>query len=120
MAVRFYQVGDAGDLASQLITVLRSTELQRSMAQQNFAAGLEMTIGKVVRNYLRWFELNKCKKALANSPGYQEAWPGPVLAQKSGATDFRSPAEAENGIDIHGHESAARSPQPIDFVDPLV
>ena len=35
------------------------------MGRQNFAAGLEMTIGNVVRNYLRWFELNKYKKALA-------------------------------------------------------
>ena len=71
MAVRFYKMGDAADLANQLITVLKSQELQRSMARQNFAAGLEMTIGKVVRNYLRWFELNKYKKALADSPEYQ-------------------------------------------------
>jgi glycosyltransferase involved in cell wall biosynthesis len=38
MAVRFYRIGDARDLAHQLITVLRSPELQRSMAQQNFAS----------------------------------------------------------------------------------
>jgi glycosyltransferase involved in cell wall biosynthesis len=117
MAVRFYKVGNANDLANQLITVLRSPELQRSMAQQNFAAGLEMTIGKVVRNYLRWFELNKCKKALANSPEYQEAWLGPVLAAKRDATDIRASAE-EHNRESHSRE-AARTPQSIDFVDPL-
>ena len=37
------------------------------MALQNFAAGVEMNITQVVSNYLRWFELNKCKKLLRNS-----------------------------------------------------
>jgi glycosyltransferase involved in cell wall biosynthesis len=68
MAIRFYQVGDAAGLAQQLITILRSPELQQSMGRQNFAAGLEMTIGNVVRNYLRWFEVNRYKKELAMVP----------------------------------------------------
>ena len=74
MSMRFYKVGDAADLANQLITVLRSPELQRSMGRQNFAAGLEMTIGNVVRNYLRWFELNKYKKALVSRQLRKVAW----------------------------------------------
>ncbi len=85
MSVRFYKVGDASDLANQLITVLRSPELQRSMGRQNFAAGLEMTIGSVVRNYLRWFELNKTKKALMTAPGNNNSW-------------FRSLFSSSNGI----------------------
>ena len=68
MSVRFYKVGDASDLANHLITVLRSPELQRSMGRQNFAAGLEMTIGSVVRNYLRWFELNKIQEGADQLP----------------------------------------------------
>ena len=55
------------DLAEQLIAVLQSPELQREMAEHNFAAGLEMTITNVVGNYLRWFELNKCKRLLRDS-----------------------------------------------------
>ncbi|MGA2887811.1 MAG: glycosyltransferase [Terracidiphilus sp.] len=67
MAVRFHKKGDASDLAENLITILRSPELQRRMAEHNFAAGVEMMIGSVVKNYLRWFELNKCKKAIRNA-----------------------------------------------------
>jgi glycosyltransferase involved in cell wall biosynthesis len=67
LAMRFYNVGDAGDLAEQLTAVLRSPKLEHAMAQQNFAAGVEMNITQVVSNYLRWFELNKCKRLLRNS-----------------------------------------------------
>lgn len=62
MAIRFYKIGDAGDLTNQIVGILRSPELQRQMAEQNYAAGVQMTMGSVVRNYLRWFELNKCKR----------------------------------------------------------
>ena len=41
MAMRFYKVGNANDLADQLVSVLRSPKLEHAMAQQNFAAGLE-------------------------------------------------------------------------------
>jgi hypothetical protein len=34
------------------------------MAHHNFAAGVEMTMSSVVRNYLRWFELNRCKREI--------------------------------------------------------
>jgi glycosyltransferase involved in cell wall biosynthesis len=119
MSVRFYKVGDAADLAGHLITVLKSQELQRSMARQNFAAGLEMTIGKVVHNYLRWFELNKSKKALADSPEYQNIWVDPVLLRKNRAAKLRSSDEDQNIGNIHGREAAAGGRQSIDFVDPL-
>jgi len=66
MAVRFYKTGNADDLASQLIQILRSPELERSMAEQNFAAGLQMTMGNVIRNYLRWFQLHRAKRILFN------------------------------------------------------
>jgi glycosyltransferase involved in cell wall biosynthesis len=64
MAVRFYGVGDAEDLANQIVTVLESHELERQMAEHNFAAGVEMTMTNVVKGYLRWFHLDKCKKAM--------------------------------------------------------
>lgn len=67
MAVRFYETGNADDLAEQLITILQSQEIQHQMAEHNFAAGVEMTMSSVVRNYLRWFELNKCKKEIRNA-----------------------------------------------------
>jgi glycosyltransferase involved in cell wall biosynthesis len=67
MAIRFHKVGDAADLAEQLIAILQSPELEREMAEQNFSAGIEMTMTNVVANYLRWFELNKRKKELADA-----------------------------------------------------
>jgi glycosyltransferase involved in cell wall biosynthesis len=77
MSVRFHKKGDAEDLAEQLITILRSSEMQRQMAEHNFTAGVEMTMSSVVKNYLRWFELHKCKKAIRNAgtlPGPRRAW----------------------------------------------
>ena len=64
MAVRFYKIGDAADLAQQLITILASEDLQREMAEHNFAAGQKMTMSSVIREYIRWFELNRSKRAL--------------------------------------------------------
>ena len=92
MAVRFYETGDPADLASQLIAILQSPGLQRQMAQHNFAAGVEMTMTSVVRNYLRWFELNRRKKEIGDagilrdrrrrwlrSLGNRDGVPGPGL-----------------------------------------
>ncbi len=68
MAIRFYRTGDAEDLADQLVTILKSPQMQRQMAEHNFAAGIEMTMTSVVNHYLRWFELNKAKRAIKD-PG---------------------------------------------------
>jgi glycosyltransferase involved in cell wall biosynthesis len=67
MAVRFYKKGDAEDLADQLVAILQSPALQRQMAHHNFAAGVEMTMSTVVGNYLRWFELNRCKREIRDA-----------------------------------------------------
>lgn len=119
MAIRFYKVGDAQGLAQQLITILRSPELQRSMGRQNFAAGLEMTIGNVVRNYLRWFELNKHKKELANFPEERDAWLRSDLSRRNDALNGAASISREEKADGRNRESAAGNARPIDFVDPL-
>ena len=67
MAVRFYKRGDPDDLAEQFITILKSPELQRQMSEHNYAAGAEMTMTSVVKNYLRWFELHTCKRAMRHA-----------------------------------------------------
>jgi glycosyltransferase involved in cell wall biosynthesis len=66
MAVSFYKTGDANELAEQLIAILNSPELQRRMAESNYRAGVRMTMSAVIHSYLRWFELQKCKKVLLN------------------------------------------------------
>ena len=65
MAIVFYKAGDAADLAEKLLSVLQSSELQRQMSEHNYEAGVQMTMATVVRNYLRWFELHKAKRAIA-------------------------------------------------------
>src|SRR5580698_3307529 len=67
MAIRFHRVGDAAHLAEQLIAILESPELERQMAAQNYAAGIEMTMSHVVGNYIRWFQLNQHKRALTGA-----------------------------------------------------
>ena len=67
MATHFYRTGDASDLADRLITILQSPDLQVQMAQHNYAAGLQMNMASVVRSYLRWFELNKCKREILDT-----------------------------------------------------
>jgi glycosyltransferase involved in cell wall biosynthesis len=77
MAARFYKKGDAEDMADQFIAILKSPELQRQMGEHNYAAGVEMTITSVVKNYLRWFELNQCKRTMRRSaviPGRVRLW----------------------------------------------
>jgi len=77
MAVRFHRKGDAADLADQIVAILESPELQRQMAEHNFTAGVEMTMTSVVKNYLRWFELHKCKRAIRSAgvlPGARRLW----------------------------------------------
>lgn len=77
MAIRFHRIGDPDHLAEQLIAILESPELERQMAQQNFEAGIEMTMSHVVGDYLRWFELNRQKKALRNRRGGATTTPHP-------------------------------------------
>jgi glycosyltransferase involved in cell wall biosynthesis len=77
MAIDFYRVGDAVDLADKLVAILQSPEQQRRMAEHNFSAAMQMTMSSVVRNYLRWFELKRCKKAIAPAalfPGWRAFW----------------------------------------------
>ncbi len=67
MAALFYRRGDASGLADRLVAILESPELQIQMAERNYSAGLQMNMAFVVRSYLRWFELNKCKRAMVGA-----------------------------------------------------
>ena len=109
MAIRFYKISDAADLAEQVNTILQSQELQQQMADHNFAAGIEMTLTSVVKNYLRWFELNKCKSAIS----YAGAISGPRrlwlrhLQARHASPDWRLQtallAQGRDGVDVrHG------------------
>lgn len=94
MAIRFYKVGDAADLADQLVAILDSPALERQMAELNFASGVEMSMSSVVGNYLRWFELNRCKEALGHGSahaGRRRFWSG-SLRPRPAAPDWSVPS----------------------------
>jgi glycosyltransferase involved in cell wall biosynthesis len=137
MALRYYKKGDSAKLAEQLIALLQSSALQRKMAEQNYAAALEMTMTYVVKDYLRWFELHKCKKNIwkANSSsGPRRFWTRalrfkavspkwsirPSLpAQRSDVPDYcpeiaskGDRGHVDNGSDAFawGHANAAKHP----------
>ena len=116
MAIDFYKVGDAMDLANKLVSILQSPERQRQMAEHNFSAALHMTMSSVVRNYLRWFELKRCKKAIGPLPifaGWRTFWrrnvSAPPDASSAGVTsrsDLLAKEETKNSAE--GLESAGQ------------
>jgi glycosyltransferase involved in cell wall biosynthesis len=108
MAIRFYKAGDSNHLAGQLIGILQSPDLERQMAEHNFAAGIEMTMTSVVGNYIRWFELNKHKKAIGrreNLPRrrFQPAAPGARRA--SAGWSLPMMFFAQNGDELGNRDS---------------
>ncbi len=108
MAVNFYKLGDAADLADQLVSILQSPEQQCRMAEQNFSAAIQMTLPSVVRNYLRWFELNRCKKEVGSLPlfprerSFWQRFVFPRLGAFSAGWALRSELLAED----RGHEDS--------------
>lgn len=121
MAVSFYKVGNAADLGQQLTAILQSPEQQRRMAEQNFSAAIQMTMPSVVRNYLRWFELNRRKKTVGSSPLFasqRSFWQRFVLP-RSGAFSpdwtWRSDLVAERGSSRNLTESTERAPRSIEL-----
>jgi glycosyltransferase involved in cell wall biosynthesis len=127
MAISFYKRGDAADLADQLSLILNSPELQCQMAWHNYSAGVQMTMASVVRNYLRWFELNKCKRSLRSAgmlPGRRPLWLSSLSSRLNQASDWTLASDVviqeRDGL-VHrpGLEAAASNVQSVDFADPL-
>lgn len=101
MAISFYETGSAQDLADKLVAILQSPELERQMAEHNYQAGVQMTMNTVVRNYLRWFELHKCKRELAGRGEWLSSWSSRLNRKTPGTWTLDAdlvPAEAA-GID---------------------
>src|ERR1700733_5142830 len=126
MAIRFYRLGDANDLADQLITILESEELEREMAAHNFASGLEMTMANVVGNYLRWFELHRCKSKLRDKPSrtendhFRHAAPGVASAPFALSPAMILDSNANQIATNHDLEQAGFDANTSDFADPEV
>jgi hypothetical protein len=125
MAISFYQVGSAADLADKLVAILQSPEQQRRMAEHNFSAAMQMTMSSVVRNYLRWFELKRCKKAIGPAPlfpGLRTFWQryvSPNPDASPGGWSLRSAFFADGGRKHGGKglESAEERSQSMVLAD---
>jgi glycosyltransferase involved in cell wall biosynthesis len=85
MAILFYKKGDVQDLAAKICTILESPELQCQMSDYNYAAGVQMTMATVARNYLRWFELHQMKRKIAGKGMF-----GPFKRRKSAPAALRT------------------------------
>jgi glycosyltransferase involved in cell wall biosynthesis len=111
MAVLFHQKGDSDDLAEQLIAILSSPKLEHEMAEHNFRAGVEMTMSSVVKNYLRWFELHQCKRAIRNGgslPGSRRSWLKKIKGDPAGhwKTKTEEPQSRQDGAGPRRQEAA--------------
>ncbi len=102
MAACFYKTGDAAALAEQLITILQSPELQRSMSKRNYAAGVAMTMDNVVRSYLRWFQLHQCKRELRSAMSFSgrcRAWISSLFSTSTATLQPESASEGAEGLE---------------------
>jgi len=132
MAISFYRTGNAEELAERIVEILQSPERQRQMAEQNFSAAVRMTMPAVVRNYLRWFELAKHKRAFGRfrEPSLRK-WRGFKVGSLLGSWRHplsewsqypMRPATKDAGADGEGsrdgHESEAGAEQAISWKRP--
>ena len=112
MAIRFYERGDADDLADQISAILLSPKLELEMAQHNFAAGVEMTITNVVNNYLRWFRLNKAKRDIRCAAALR-----PRPAQHVDEIGSLEPTHLQPAAHEHGLDAVAKLERAHVFVE---
>lgn len=64
LAIEFFKTGNVASLAEGLHRILQSPERQQEMAVQNFSVALHMTMPRVMRDYLRTFDLTERVEAL--------------------------------------------------------
>jgi glycosyltransferase involved in cell wall biosynthesis len=57
LAIEFFKTGNTASMAEALRRILESPERQQEMAIQNFSVALQMTMPRVIRDYLRSFDL---------------------------------------------------------------
>jgi hypothetical protein len=64
LAIDFYRPSDTSDLASHVISLLESPQLQQEMATQNFSAALRMTMPRIIHEYIHHFGVEQSTKAI--------------------------------------------------------
>ncbi|HYG97833.1 MAG TPA: glycosyltransferase [Terriglobales bacterium] len=64
LAIEFYRTGNAEDMATKIMDLLRSPDRQREMAERNFSAALRMTMPQIIQQYVRTFNLHQRARAM--------------------------------------------------------
>jgi glycosyltransferase involved in cell wall biosynthesis len=64
IAIRFFTPGDANSLLAQLLVTLNSPDALKEMAWRNYAAGIAMSMPRIVRDYIRAFRQRERVKVL--------------------------------------------------------
>ena len=57
LAMEFFPHGDPREMAAKLVALLKTPEKLEQMSLQNFAVGLHMTMPKIIRDYVRTFDV---------------------------------------------------------------
>lgn len=57
LAIEFFPAGDPKAMAPRLVALLKDPEKLEQMSLQNFAVGLHMTMPKIIRDYVRSFDV---------------------------------------------------------------
>ena len=69
IAIRFFTPGDVDSLVEQMLLALNSPDDLKSMAWQNYAAGVAMSMPQVVREYIKSFRQQQRVKTLQLAAG---------------------------------------------------
>jgi glycosyltransferase involved in cell wall biosynthesis len=64
IAIRFFKPGDADSLVEQLLLALNSPDDLKEMAWKSYAAGIAMSMPRIVRDYIRAFRQRERVKVL--------------------------------------------------------
>jgi glycosyltransferase involved in cell wall biosynthesis len=64
IAIRFFKSGDADSLVEQLLLALNSPDDLKEMAWKSYAAGIAMSMPRIVRDYIRAFRQRERVKVL--------------------------------------------------------
>ncbi len=75
IAIRFFTPGSADSLVEQLLVALNSPEELKAMAWRSYAAGIAMSMPRVVREYIRSFRQHERVKTLQLAAGMRRAGP---------------------------------------------
>lgn len=110
VAAEFYPPGDGSALQTHIVRILKSGELRRNMALQNFNVGNNMQMSQVVGSYLNLFKTRTRRIRHSKRHPIESQTP---LAQAVGDWLLHSGIEESNGGVARYHLSDERRNKPV-------